>query len=193
MTGDVGASLTLIGFTLSGGYETLQALVDVGAPCVGAVVETLIRRNESPVGKTDFGALIGRGDVEGDGGVVPPGFVLDETQEAVLHVPDNPLPRDELGDLLLGVVHVFVAVRPFVAEMVGLALDVARPPSANIVDGVEGLPGRLLDRKRESQTLLGHRLLLTLVVNGENLAHYSTRCSWCHCRPPSKVRRGGAQ
>jgi hypothetical protein len=54
-------------------------------------------------------------------------------------------------------VDVLVPVGEFVAELCSAALDVSRPPSADIGDGVKNLFRRLVDREGRGEALDGYR------------------------------------
>jgi hypothetical protein len=74
------------------------------------------------------------------------------------------LARNEFIDLLCGTVHIFVSVGELCAELVRVALDLARPPSTNIVDRIEGLLGRLVYRKARGEIFRFHELFLSSLV-----------------------------
>jgi hypothetical protein len=66
--------------------------------------------HQTCVGKTDFGLAGLLGDFEYNIGAVPLALVLQETQVAVRHAPNHFFPWDEFRDLLLGTVHILVAI-----------------------------------------------------------------------------------
>src|ERR1022692_3073683 len=115
----------LVGLPLTGGDEVPQAALDVKAPRVRTVVEALEFGNETQVGESDLRLIALRGDIESDVGARPLGLVFGEVQEAVQDVPDDALAREELGDLLFGVVDVLVSIGPHVTEFVGATLDLS--------------------------------------------------------------------
>ena len=74
----------------------------------------------------------------------------------VHHAPDDLLAGDEFRDLLFGIVDVLVTVRELRPELVGAAFDVSGPPSANIVDGIEGFLRSPVHGEGELPPDLGH-------------------------------------
>jgi len=60
-------------------------------------------------------------------------------------VPHDPLARGEFGDPLGAAVQVLVGIGELGAEFVDGSVDVSGPPSANVVDGREGLIRRLVE------------------------------------------------
>src|SRR5262245_36269856 len=106
-----------------------------------------------------FGPVALRGDVERDVGAGPLARVLGEREAGVDHPPHDPPSRNQLSDLLNGVVEVPVAVRELISDFVGVAFDVACPPSTNICYSGEDLVGRPVDGERSGETVTGHGFL----------------------------------
>ena len=132
----------------------LQTPVDVEAPSGRARLKALELRHETAVGKTHLGPATLGGDLEGDVGTYPLVGLLGEVEERFLNVPNDSLVREELADLLLGVVDVLVAIGELGAERVGVPFDVARPPSADVVDSREDFLRGLLDDVGSGESLL---------------------------------------
>src|SRR5262245_39536373 len=84
----------------------------------------------------------------------------------IQHQPDDLLVRDDFNEPLPGIVDVLVPVGEFVAELCSAALDVSRPPSADIGDGVKNLFRRLVDREGRGEALDGHLKLLFVLLTG---------------------------
>jgi hypothetical protein len=114
---------------------------------------------KADVGEADLRAGALRLDVEGDAGSRPLRLVLDERQVSVKHVPRDSLARDELGDPLGAAVHVLVAVGELGPQLVGAAVDLSRPPAADVSDGGEGLLRCVVHRKGDGEVLRAHDVL----------------------------------
>src|SRR5579863_3081333 len=69
-----------VGPALAGCNQTAQTAVHIGAPCVGAYIETLIRGNEALVGEADFRLVAVSGDFKHHLRVLPLGLVLSEIE-----------------------------------------------------------------------------------------------------------------
>lgn len=93
------------------------------------------------MGESDLGHLTPACDVEADVGAGPLGGIVRERQCSIQDPPRAPFPWDEFGDLLRGDVEVAVAIGELPAQLVGRAVDVSRPPPANVCDCREGLIG----------------------------------------------------
>src|SRR5512143_1326962 len=102
-----------VGVALAGRDQAAQAVVDVEAPGAGAVPVALEAGNQADVGEADLGLVALPGDLEDDVRAVPLGLVLDEVEARVRDVPDDPLARHPLGDLLGATVEPLVTVREF--------------------------------------------------------------------------------
>src|SRR5512147_2284340 len=142
-----------VGVALAGRDQAAQAVVDVEAPGAGAIPVALEAGKQADVGETDLGLVALPGDLEDHVRAVPLGLVLDEVDARVRDVPDDPLARHQLGDLLGAAVEPLVAVGELRAELVGAPVDLPRPPPTHVVDGVKDLVGRLVHRERGAETL----------------------------------------
>jgi len=114
---------------------------------------------KADVGEADLRAGALRLDVEGDAGSRPLRLVLDECQVPVKHVPRDSLARDQLGDPLGAAVHVLVAVGELSPQLVGAAVDMSRPPAANVSDGGEGLLRSVVHREGDGEVVRAHDVL----------------------------------
>ena len=122
--------------------QVAQTAVDVEPAGVRAVIETFERGNQTEMGEADFGLVAVPSDVEGNRRPRPLGLVVGKVEGGVHDLPDDFPIGNELGDLLLTAVDILVAIGEFVAELVGVAVDLPRPPGANVVDGGEDLRWR---------------------------------------------------
>src|SRR5690606_33256754 len=96
--------------------------------------------NQAEVGEAQFGPAVGRRDLEHDVGAGPFGRVHGEAEMVVEHGPGDPAAGNHLRDLDLAAVQVAHAVDEAVADAVGAAGDVGRPPAAHVADGgVDGV------------------------------------------------------
>jgi hypothetical protein len=112
--------------------------------------------DQADVGEAELGLAVLSGDLEDDVRALPLGLVVDEADVTVHDVPNDSLARHPFGDLLGGAVQVFVAVRELGTELVRAAVDFPRPPSANVVDGLEDFFGRLVDGERRGEISIAH-------------------------------------
>src|ERR1035438_3187589 len=78
-----------VGPALAGRNQTAQTAVHIGAPCVGAYIETLIRGNEALVGETDFRLVAVGGDFKHNFRVRPLGPVLSEIEVVIQNKPGD--------------------------------------------------------------------------------------------------------
>lgn len=85
------------------------------------------------MGEADLGRAVLLGELEPDLGVDPLALVVDEVHVVVQHAPDDLLAGNELRHPDLGVVDVFDSEREHLTELVGVALDLLRPPAAGVV------------------------------------------------------------
>src|SRR5579859_132693 len=144
----------LVGVPFAGRDEVAQALGDVVAPGARAAIVAFDGGDQADVREAKLGPVAAGFDLEHDVRPVPLLLVLHEADEALRDVPHDLLAGHELGDLLRRAVDVLVAVRERAAEDVGGAVDLARPPSAHVVDGVEHLLGRGVDGDAQREALL---------------------------------------
>src|SRR5262249_33438736 len=87
----------------------------------------------------------------------PLALVIYKAHGVLDDAPGDALARNELDYLDPGIVHGFIVEDELAIQHVGRALDVLRPPSADIVDGLERFIRRLSKRKgrRKVSTLNG--------------------------------------
>lgn len=88
---------------------------------------------------------------------LPLAFVLNKVQPGVQYAPGDLFAGNKFGYLLPGPMHVRDAVGELGSGFVGVALDFAGPPAANIVDGSENFFRRLAYRKRRGVRLIFYR------------------------------------
>ena len=82
--------------------------------------------------KAHFGVTSLSSDFKRDVGADPFLWILGELEEGVDNAPSDLLVRDKLGDLLFGVVDVFVPIGELFTQLGSAPFDLARPPSANV-------------------------------------------------------------
>src|ERR1700720_177539 len=116
-------------------------------------------RHQADMGEANFRFAALLADFKTDLGAVPFALVVDKAEGAVQHEPNDFLAGNEFRNLLLGIMDVFVSIRKLIAEFAGRAVNISRPPAANIVDGGEGLFGRLVYRKDQAEILIFHDFL----------------------------------
>ena len=97
--------------------------------------------------KVELGLAALSDDLKNNVGADPFGLIFDKGQFSVRNMPHNLLAGNEFRYLLCGLVHVLVAVREFGAKPGGVTVDFSRPPAANVVDCLENLFGRLVNRE----------------------------------------------
>ena len=119
------------------------------------------------MGKAEFGLPVLPVDLEDDVRAVPLASIFDKVDVAVHDMPDDLLAGHPFSDPLCGVMDVFIAVSELGAELVGASVKFSRPPSTNVVDGVEDFFGRLLDRKR-GRVIFGVHCLLSLWLSSHS-------------------------
>src|SRR5262249_39289682 len=103
--------------------KAAQTLVDIKAPCVRTTTVAFERRNQSDVRKAEFRLALLTGDLKHDVSAVPLGWIFDEVDVAVHHMPCDVLAWHPLGNPLSGVVKVFVTVPELSTELVGTTVD----------------------------------------------------------------------
>jgi len=115
--------------------------------------------------KANFCIVALLGDVKYNVGALPLALVFYKAKVVVYNVPNNLLIWNKFGNFDGAAVNVFVVVLKL-TELVGVAIDFFRPPSANIVNGVENFFGALVYRKRSAVILIhtshSSRYMLTL-------------------------------
>src|SRR3546814_17048174 len=106
---------------------------------------TLFRSNQPQVGEAQFGPVARLRDLEHDVRPGPFGRVPGEAEMVVEHGPHDLPAGHHLLDRDLAAVQVAHAVDELVADAVGVAGDVGRPPAAHVADRGEDGGGRLVD------------------------------------------------
>src|SRR5262249_53014189 len=114
----------------------------------------------------ELGLIALLGDLKDDVRAVPLRLVFDKAQMAVRDMPDHLLAGHPFSDLVQAAVKILVAVLELGAELVGTTVDLPRPPSPEVVDGVEDLFGRLVDHKGSGEILSAHALLRSVAFYG---------------------------
>ena len=109
--------------------------------------------------KTNFRHILVFRDLKNNVCAPPLASVFNKARVAVQHVPNDFLAGNEFCDFLLGKVQIFVTVREFGAECVGVALNLYPPPSANILDGVKDFCKAESLRIRERHVILARKTL----------------------------------
>src|ERR1017187_3561182 len=135
-----------VGSALAGRNQTAQTAVHIGAPSVRTHVVAFVCGDKALVGEADFRLVAVCGDSKHNFRVRPLGLVLSEIEVVVHNKPDDFLVGHHFCHSHCATVHVFVTIGPLIAEVCRAAFDVFPPPSTNIVDGGEGLFGRLVYR-----------------------------------------------
>src|SRR5262245_40961737 len=88
-----------------------------------------------------------------DLGIVPLIFDFRVADLTIQHMPDDCLARDELGNLHFAPVYVPDRVRELAVELISVAFNFSRPPSTNILDGLEDFLRSLVYRKCGAEIL----------------------------------------
>src|SRR5262249_5637525 len=109
-----------------------------------------------------------------------------EVKFRIQDMPYDLLARHQLRDLLRAAVKVLITVGELGPALVGMTVDVPRPPSTNVVDGVEHFVRRLVHGERRGVVLGGHDQLLLLLSSLR-----SGHC-WDSSRSPSRRARADA-
>src|SRR6202050_4008303 len=122
-----------VGLPLACRNQVAQAVIDVEAPRAGTAVVALEGRNQADVGKAELGLVALPRDLKDNVRAIPLGLVFDKVQLGIRYMPYDLLRRYEFGDLLGGAVDVLVPIGKFFAGHVGAAVDLARPPAANVI------------------------------------------------------------
>jgi len=89
------------------------------------------------VRKTKFGLATLPGDLEDNVSAIPLGLVFDKVDAGLWDMPYDLLSWHPFGDLVGAEVKFFVVELKFSTEFVSSAFDFFRPPSTNVVDGIE--------------------------------------------------------
>src|SRR5262249_39726279 len=142
------------------GDQSAQVAGGHHTPGIRAGVVALERRRQAFVSETDFGLRALLGDLEDDVRALPLALVFCEVNTGIQDVPDDLFPGHGFGDLLLGIVCAGDAVGELVAELLGVALHLSRPPSADIADGVEDSFRGLVHGEGGSEIVVLHRSFL---------------------------------
>src|SRR3982075_4244439 len=101
----------------------------------------------------DFGVIALSRYVKSYFGARPLGLVFRKVQLAVQNQPKDLSAGDQLRDLLLRIVDVFVAIRELITEFVGAAFNISCPPTTDIVDCCVGFFGSLIYRKASCEVV----------------------------------------
>jgi hypothetical protein len=150
------STFPIVGIAVTRCDEAAQAFIDVEAPCARAFTVAFDLRYQADMGEAELGLLALRRDVEDDVSTVPLILVLDEIDLRVAHVPYDFLARHEFSDLLGAAMEILVPISKLGAKLVGVAINVTRPPGAHIGDGVKDLFRRLVDRNGRGVIPIGH-------------------------------------
>jgi hypothetical protein len=94
------------------------------------------------MGKVDFCFVALPRNLEDNVGALPLRLVLSEVEVVIENVPDNFLIGHHLRHFHRAAMHVFVTIRPLIAEVCSAAFDVFRPPTPRVVDRVKDFLGR---------------------------------------------------
>lgn len=136
--------------------QALETFIYKKAPSTRATVEALEFGHQTEMREVDLGLALLRRDFEGDLRANPFIRVLEALEFGVDDEPDDFLAGHKFADPLLGVVDARVAIGELVAQPLAFAVDLSCPPSANVVDRVEGFRRCLLDRECAGEVLTLH-------------------------------------
>src|ERR1017187_6314809 len=136
--------------------QIAQTALDERAPGARAIAVALKCGNKAHMRKAQLGLAGLLDDFKNNVSTDPLGLVLEKGQVGVRNMPHYLPARNQFRHVLPGDVKVLVAVSEFGANLVGIAHDLSRPPTANVVDCIENFFGSLVNRKRCCKTIFFH-------------------------------------
>jgi hypothetical protein len=95
-------------------------------------------------------------DPEADFRALPLGSVFGEAEVVLPHAPDDLRARDEFNYLDSAAMDVLVSIGELGATFVGAAFNFLRPPSTNVIDGIEHFFRRLVYGEADGEVLILH-------------------------------------
>lgn len=141
------SAFLLVGVAFTGRDQAAQTFIDVVAPRTHTFAVAFDGRHQADMREPQLGPIAPSRDLEDDVRAGPLLLVFDEVDLGVRDVPDDLLARHKLCDLLGRAMEILVAIRKFSAELIGTAVNIARPPTTYVVHCREHLFRRLLDRE----------------------------------------------
>jgi len=155
-----GYGLPDVGVSSAFRNQVPQTAVDISPPAVYADIVAFILGNQADMSEADFRFVTFSGYFKADFCPLPLAWVLRETEVVVQHLPNDFLVGNELNDLHSATVDVLVMIAELGTEPVGVTINLSRPPTTDVIDGLEDFCRSLVYREAGSVVFVIHFLIL---------------------------------